>query len=41
MIGEDFFDREKDLEILEAQLREGNHVLLSGQHRMGETSVLR
>ena len=41
VIGEDFFDRETDLEILEARVREGNHVLLSGQRRMGKTSVLR
>lgn len=41
VIDEDFFDREKELEILEARVRGRNHVLLSGQRRMGKTSVLR
>ena len=41
MIGDDFFDRTGELGILEARVRGRNHVLLSGQRRMGKTSVLR
>ncbi len=41
VIGDDFFDREDELEVLEARVRGRNHVLLSGQRRMGKTSVLR
>ncbi len=41
VIGDDFFDRTAELEILEARVRGRNHVLLSGQRRMGKTSVLR
>ena len=37
--GEDFFDRESELEVLESRVRDGNHVLLTGQRRMGKTSV--
>ena len=39
--GDDFFDREPELKTLEARVREGNHLLLTGQRRMGKTSVLR
>ncbi len=39
--GGDFFDRERELQILETRVRERNHVLLTGQRRMGKTSVLR
>ena len=39
--GDDFFDREPELQILESRVRDRNHVLLSGQRRMGKTSVLR
>ncbi len=39
--GDDFFDRERELEILEARVRGRNHVLLTGQRRMGKTSVAR
>ena len=39
--GEDFFDREPELRVLESRVRDRNHVLLSGQRRMGKTSVLR
>ena len=39
--GDDFFDREAELEMLEGLVREGNHVLLTGQRRMGKTSVVR
>ena len=41
VVGDDFFDREEELEILESRVRNRNHVLLSGQRRMGKTSVLR
>ena len=39
--GEDFFDREPELQVLESRVRDRNHVLLSGQRRMGKTSILR
>ena len=39
--GDDFFDREPELDILERRIRDGNHVLLTGQRRMGKTSVAR
>ena len=39
--GPDFFDREAELELLESLIRDGNHVLLTGQRRMGKTSVAR
>ena len=39
--GEDFFDRERELEVLKTRVRERNHVLLTGQRRMGKTSILR
>lgn len=41
VVGEDFFDRERELGVLDAKVREGNHVLLAGQRRMGKTSVAR
>ena len=37
--GDDFFARERELEILESRVRDGNHVLLTGQRRMGKTSL--
>ena len=37
--GDDFFDREPELRILEARVQEGNHLLLTGQRRMGKTSI--
>lgn len=37
--GDDFFDREPELQILESRVRDGNHVLLTGQRRMGKTSL--
>ena len=37
--GDDFFDRERELQILETRVQERNHVLLTGQRRMGKTSV--
>ena len=39
--GDDFFDRESELRILEMRVRDRNHVLLTGQRRMGKTSVVR
>ena len=39
--GNDFFDRESELRILDARVRAGNHTLLTGQRRMGKTSIAR
>ena len=39
--GDDFFDREPELGSLERLVRDRNHVLLTGQRRMGKTSVVR
>jgi len=39
--GDNFFDRTDELEHLEQLVRDGNHVLLTGQRRMGKTSVAR
>ncbi len=39
VVGEDFFDRETELRQLAARIRDGNHVLLTGQRRMGKTSI--
>lgn len=39
--GHDFFDRTDELDQLEGLVSEGNHVLLTGQRRMGKTSVAR
>ena len=39
--GEDFYDRKDELELLESRVRDGNHLVLTGQRRMGKTSVLR
>ena len=39
--GNDFFNREPELSILDHRIRNGNHVLLAGQRRMGKTSVTR
>ena len=39
--GDDFFNREKELSILETYVRDHNHVLLTGQRRMGKTSIAR
>ena len=38
--GDDFFDREAEMEMLATKVRERNHVLVSGQRRMGKTSIL-
>ena len=37
--GNDFIDRESELRILDARVRAGNHILLTGQRRMGKTSI--
>ena len=39
--GDDFFDRESELRVLDARARAGNHTLLTGQRRMGKTSIAR
>ena len=39
--GDDFFDRKSELRVLNGQVRSGNHLLLTGQRRMGKTSILR
>ncbi len=39
--GEDFFGRERELEVLGERVRDGNHVLLTGQRRVGKTSIAR
>lgn len=39
--GDDFFDRESELRVLALRAREHNHILLTGQRRMGKTSVAR
>ena len=39
--GDDFFDREGELEVLRQRVCDGNHVLLAGQRRMGKTSIVR
>lgn len=41
VVGDRFFGREGELRILETRVRGGNHVLLSGQRRMGKTSLTR
>ena len=37
--GDDFLNREKELALLESRIRDGNHILLTGQRRMGKTSL--
>ena len=39
--GDDFFDREADLRVLKRLVKDHNHILLTGQRRMGKTSVVR
>ena len=39
--GSDFFDREAELKVLKSRVCDGNHVLLTGQRRMGKTSIVR
>ena len=38
--GDDFFDRDSELRLLEARVRDRNHLLVAGQRRMGKTSIL-
>ena len=39
--GENFFNRDAELRLLDAKVRGGTHVLLAGQRRMGKTSLAR
>ena len=39
--GDNFFGRTDELAQLEAKVRDGNHILLTGQRRMGKTSIAR
>ena len=39
--GDNFFDREVELESLVERVRDGNHTLLTAQRRMGKTSLVR
>lgn len=39
--GDDFFNRTDELEQMEQLVRDGNHVLLTGQRRVGKTSLTR
>ena len=39
--GADFHGREAELRVLERRVRDGNHILLTGQRRMGKTSLAR
>ena len=39
--GNNFFDRERELRILTARVRDYNHTLITGQRRMGKTSIAR
>lgn len=39
--GDDFFDRERELQSLASRIKDRNHVLLTGQRRMGKTSLAR
>ena len=38
--GENFFNREPDLEILKQHVHDHNNILLTGQRRMGKTSLM-
>ena len=39
--GDDFIDRTAELHSLESHVQDRNHILLSGQRRMGKTSIVR
>ena len=39
--GNDFVGRDRELQVLEARIRDGNHLLLTGQRRVGKTSIVR
>lgn len=38
--GDDFFNRDGELRILESRIQDGNHIVMTGQRRMGKTSIL-
>ena len=38
--GDALFGRDQELDSLESQIRDGNDLLLTRQHRMGKTSIL-
>ena len=38
--GDNFFAREGELQMLERKVCDGNHILLTGQRRMGKTSIV-
>ena len=38
---DDSFNRDVELQVLEARVCDGNHTLLTGQRRMGKTSIVR
>lgn len=39
--GDRFFDRERELDVLKARVRDGSHTLLTAQRRIGKTSLVR
>ena len=39
VMGASFFNRDAELRLLDAKVRSGTHALLSGQRRMGKTSL--
>ena len=39
--GDRFFDRERELDVLKARVRDGTHTLLTAQRRIGKTSLVR
>ena len=39
VVGADFFGRDAELRSLERRIHARNHVLLSGQRRVGKTSI--
>ena len=39
--GDDFFGRDRELQVLKTRVCDHNHVLLTGQRRMGKTSIAR
>ena len=41
VVGDDFFDRDAELEALNERVLEGTHTLLTAQRRMGKTSLVR
>lgn len=41
VVGDDFFGRDAELRSLERRIHDRNHVLLSGQRRVGKTSIAR